>query len=63
VDERPAIAQIDFVGMKEFPADQVRKALRENGISEGRTFDKAVIDQSEQEIKRQYLTRGRTASP
>jgi len=59
VDERPAIAQIDFVGMKEFPADQVRKALRENGISEGRTFDKAVIDQSEQEIKRQYLTRGR----
>ena len=59
VDERPAIAQIDFVGMKEFPADQVRKALRENGISEGRTFDKAVIDQAEQEIKRQYLTRGR----
>jgi outer membrane protein insertion porin family len=59
VEERPAIAQIDFVGMKEFPADQVRKALRENGISEGRTFDKAVIDQAEQEIKRQYLTRGR----
>jgi outer membrane protein insertion porin family len=59
VDERPAIAQIDFVGMKEFPPDQVRKALRENGIAEGRTFDKAVIDQSEQEIKRQYLTRGR----
>ena len=59
VDERPAIAQIDFVGMKEFPPDQVRKALRENGIAEGRTFDKAVIDQAEQEIKRQYLTRGR----
>src|SRR5512134_205298 len=59
VEERPAIAQIDFVGMKEFPADQVRKALRENGIAEGRTFDKAVIDQAEQEIKRQYLTRGR----
>jgi outer membrane protein insertion porin family len=59
VEERPAIAQIDFVGMKEFPADQVRKALRESGIAEGRTFDKAVIDQAEQEIKRQYLTRGR----
>jgi outer membrane protein insertion porin family len=59
VEERPAIAQIDFVGMKEFPADQVRKALRDSGIAEGRTFDKAVIEQSEQEIKRQYLTRGR----
>ena len=59
VQERPAIAQIDFVGMKEFPPEQVRKALRETGIAEGRTFDKAVVDQAEQEIKRQYLTRGR----
>jgi outer membrane protein insertion porin family len=59
VAERPAIAQIDFVGMKEFPADKVRKALRENGIAEGRTYDKALIDQAEQEIKRQYLASGR----
>ena len=59
VAERPAIAQIDFVGMKEFPADKVRKALRENNIAEGRTYDKAVIDQAEQEIKRQYLATGR----
>jgi outer membrane protein insertion porin family len=59
VAERPAIAQIDFVGMKEFPADKVRKALRDNGIAEGRTYDKALIDQAEQEIKRQYLASGR----
>ncbi len=59
VAERPAIAQIDFVGMKEFPADKVRKALRDNGIAEGRTYDKALIDQAEQEIKRQYLATGR----
>jgi outer membrane protein insertion porin family len=59
VEERPAIAQIDFVGMKAFPADQVKKALRENNIAEGRTFDKAVVDQAEQEIKRQYLSVGR----
>jgi outer membrane protein insertion porin family len=59
VQERPAIAQIDFVGMKEFPAEEVRKALRENGIAEGRTYDKGIVDQAEQEIKRQYLTRGR----
>jgi outer membrane protein insertion porin family len=59
VAERPAIAQIDFVGMKEFPVDKVRKALRENGIAEGRTYDKSLIDQAEQEIKRQYLASGR----
>lgn len=59
VEERPAIAQIDFSGMKEFPAEDVKKALRDNNIAEGRIFDKAVVDQAEQEIKRQYLTRGR----
>jgi outer membrane protein insertion porin family len=62
VTERPAIAQIDFVGMKEFEPDQVRKALRETGIAEGRTFDRASVDKAEQEIKRQYLTRGRYAA-
>jgi len=62
VTERPAIAQIDFVGMKEFEPDQVRKALRDTGISEGRTFDRALVDKAEQEIKRQYLTRGRYAA-
>ena len=59
VTERPAIAQIDFVGMKEFEPDQVRKALRDTGISEGRTYDRALVENAEQEIKRQYLTRGR----
>lgn len=62
VTERPAIAQIDFVGMKEFEPDQVRKALRETGIAEGRTFDRASVDKAEQEIKRQYLTRGKYAA-
>ena len=62
VTERPAIARIDFVGMKEFEPDQVRKALRETGIAEGRTFDRASVDKAEQEIKRQYLTRGHYAA-
>src|SRR5229473_5987231 len=29
VQERPAIAQIDFAGMKEFEPDNIKKALRE----------------------------------
>jgi outer membrane protein insertion porin family len=59
VEERPAIAQIDFVGVKEFDTETIRKILRETGLSEGRTFDRAVLDSSEQELKRQYLSRGR----
>jgi outer membrane protein insertion porin family len=58
VQERPAIAQIDFSGMKEFEPDAVRKVLRENGLAEGRIFDRAVLDTAEQEIKKQYLSRG-----
>ena len=59
VEERPAIAQIDFSGMKEFSPEDFKLALRENNIAEGRIFDRAVIEKAEQEIKRQYLTRGR----
>lgn len=59
VQERPAIAQIDFVGMKEFEKDVIIKALKEIGIADGRIFDRAQLDKAEQELKRQYLTRGK----
>jgi outer membrane protein insertion porin family len=62
VRERPAIAQIDFSGMKEFEPDNVRKVLRELGMAEGRIFDRAVLDAAEQELKRQYLSRGMYAA-
>jgi outer membrane protein insertion porin family len=58
VQERPAIAQIDFSGMKEFEPENVRKILRELGMAEGRIFDRSVLDSTEQEIKRQYLSKG-----
>ena len=57
VEERPVIANIDFVGLKEFDKDQLVKSLRDFGISDGQPFDKALADRAEQELKRQYLTR------
>ena len=57
VEERPVIANIDFVGMREFDKDQLTKALKDYGIGEGQPFDKALADRAEQELKRQYLTR------
>jgi len=62
VDERPAVAQIDLVGIKEFPTDAVKRILRDAGLAEGRTFDRAILDFAEQELKRQYLSRGRYAA-
>ena len=58
LEERPAIATLDFVGMKAFDKDQIRKALKETGLSESRIFDRAMLDRAEQEIKRQYISRG-----
>ncbi len=57
VDERAVIANIDFVGMKEFEKDALVKSLKDFGIGEGLPFDKALADRAEQELKRQYLTR------
>jgi outer membrane protein insertion porin family len=59
VQERPAIAKIDFVGMKEFEKDVILKALKDTGIGEGRIFDRALLEKAEQELKRQYLARGK----
>jgi outer membrane protein insertion porin family len=61
LEERPAIYTIDFVGLKEFDKDQLKKALRDNGIAEGRIFDRATLEKAEQELKRQYLSRGKYA--
>ncbi len=61
VEERPAIAQIDFVGLKEFDKDQMTKGLKEAGFAISRSFDRSMLERAEQELKRQYLTRGKYA--
>ncbi|MGB7988821.1 MAG: outer membrane protein assembly factor BamA [Candidatus Methylophosphatis roskildensis] len=61
VDERPAISTIEFTGIKEFDKDQLKKGLREVGLAESRIFDRALLEKAEQELKRQYLSRGRYA--
>jgi outer membrane protein insertion porin family len=58
VEERPAVAQVNFSGVKEFDGETLRKILREMGLAEGRTFDRSVLETAEQELKRQYLSRG-----
>ncbi|EJL94186.1 Beta-barrel assembly machine subunit BamA [Herbaspirillum sp. CF444] len=58
VEERPAIASVDFTGIKEFDKEQLTKALKEIGVGESRIFDKSQVDRAEQELKRQYLSRG-----
>ena len=57
VEERPTVAEVTFNGTKEFDKDVWLKAMREVGLSDGRPFDKALVDRAEQELKRQYINR------
>ncbi len=57
VQERPSVASVEFIGLKEFDKDVLVKALKDVGLSEGRPYDKALADKAEQELKRQYISR------
>jgi outer membrane protein insertion porin family len=57
VEERPTVADVDFVGAREFDKDALKKALREIGLTEGRPYDQALADRAEQELRRQYINR------
>lgn len=58
VEERPAVSQLEFTGIKEFDKDALKKSLKAVGVAEARYYDKALIDKAEQELKRQYVSRG-----
>jgi len=57
VQERPTVAEVDFVGSREFDKEVLKKVLREIGLYVGQPFDKALTDKAEQELKRQYINR------
>jgi outer membrane protein insertion porin family len=59
VEERPAVAQIDISGSKEFEQSKLKEALRQIGLAESRIFDRALLERAEQELKSQYISRGK----
>src|SRR5689334_9474548 len=59
VEERPTISSLTFVGNKEFDTDTIKKALKDIGIAEARIFDRSALERAENELKRQYITRGK----
>ena len=59
VVERQAIASIIFEGNKDISKEELTKALDRIGLAEGKTFDRQVLDKVEQELTRQYLSRGK----
>jgi len=62
VVERPAIAEITITGNRDISTDDLKKALTEVGLAEGRVFDRALLDRVERELLQQYFSRGRYAA-
>ncbi|MDP2826718.1 MAG: outer membrane protein assembly factor BamA [Sulfuritalea sp.] len=61
LEERPAIASLEFSGLKAFKPEDLKKSLRDVGLAESRIFDRALVERAEQELKRQYLAQGHYA--
>jgi outer membrane protein insertion porin family len=61
VRERPSIASIDINGAKEIPKDQLKEGMKFAGLAEARIFDKGALEKATQELKREYVARGRYA--
>ncbi|MDH4217027.1 MAG: outer membrane protein assembly factor BamA, partial [Gallionella sp.] len=61
VRERPSIASIEFNGVKDIPKEQLKEGMKSAGLAEARIFDKGALDKATQELKRQYIARGKYA--
>ena len=61
VTERPAIGEVRIEGNQDISTDDLKKALTQIGLAEGRVFDRSLLDKVEQELLQQYYSRGRYA--
>jgi len=59
VVERPSIAKLTIRGNKDIKTDDLKKGLKEIGLTEGETFDRLALDNVQQELVRQYYNRGK----
>ena len=59
VEERPSISSVKIEGNKDISTEDLMKGLKNIGLTEGRVFDRQILDKVEQELRRQYYSRGK----
>lgn len=59
VTERPSIAKLSIRGNHDIKTEDLRKGLKQIGLSEGETFDRLSLDRVQQELITQYYNRGK----
>jgi len=62
VSERPAISSITIAGNRQIETEDLMPALASIGISEGEIFNQLELDRVQQELVRQYHSRGHYAA-
>ena len=59
VKERAAISSIEITGNEDLETEALLEGLEQIGLAEGRVFDRSLLDKVEQELQRQYYSRGK----
>jgi outer membrane protein insertion porin family len=58
VVERPAISKFEIEGNEKIGGDELKESLKQLGLADGEPFKRALLDQVEQELRRQYYANG-----
>ncbi len=61
VKERAAISSIELEGNQDLGTEELLEGLKQIGLAEGRVFDRSLLEKVEQELQRQYFSRGKYA--
>ncbi|SEO54410.1 outer membrane protein assembly factor BamA [Aquisalimonas asiatica] len=59
VVERPSVADIEISGNSAIPTDALKQAMSDSGLAEGETYNRALLEGIERELRRQYFGQGR----
>ncbi len=59
VRERAAISSIEIEGNQDLDTQELLDGLKQIGLAEGRVFDRSLLEKVEQELQRQYFSRGK----
>lgn len=58
VSENPIIYQLSITGDHEFDHDKLIQSLKDNGLTDGKIFDSAILEQAVLGLKSEYYNRG-----
>lgn len=61
VRERAAISSIGIKGNEDIETEALLEGLKEIGLAEGRVYNRSLLETVEQELRRQYFSRGKYA--